>query len=237
MFQLLRFAVVVKRTSVRGTIVNQPSAMSERQPTPGEEVAGSMSHGAGLAAFLVASPLLIARAAEHGHPWGSLSSSVFMTTIVVMYLSSTLYHALQPGRAKQVFRRLEHGAIFLLIAGTYTPFTLVALRGTWGWTMFGLVWALAAVGILLKAVATTRYRWLPGVLYLGLAWLIVVAIRPLSEHVPHAGLMWLLGGGVAYTVGMAFFAAKSVPYCHFVWHLFVLVGTSCHFVAVWLYVI
>jgi len=209
----------------------------ETRPTVGEEVASSVSHGAGLVAALIAGPLLIARAATHGHPWGTISASVFAATIVVMYLASTLYHALPLGPAKRTFRRLEHGAIFLLIAGTYTPFTLVALPGAWGWTMFGLVWLLAAVGILLKAVATTRHRWLPGVLYLALAWLILIAIRPLSLHVAHAGLMWLLAGGIAYTVGMAFFSAKQLPYSHFVWHLFVLAGTSCHFVAVWRYVI
>jgi len=207
------------------------------RPTVGEEVASSVSHGVGLVVALVAGPLLIARAAAHGHPWGTISASVFVATIVVMYLASTLYHALPLGRAKRIFRRLEHFAIFLLIAGTYTPFTLVALRGAWGWTMFGLVWLLAAVGILLKAVATTRYRWLPGILYLALAWLILIAIRPLSLHVPQAGLMWLLSGGIAYTVGMAFFSAKQLPYSHFVWHLFVLAGTSCHFVAVWRYAV
>jgi hemolysin III len=206
-------------------------------PPLGEEVASSVSHGMGLVVALVAGPLLIARAAAHNLPWGTVSASVFVATIVVMYLASTLYHALPQGRAKRVFRRLEHGAIFLLIAGTYTPFTLVALRGAWGWTIFGLVWLLAAVGILLKAVATTRHRWLPAVLYLALAWLILVAIRPLTLHVPHAGLMWLLWGGIAYTVGMAFFAVRLVPYSHFVWHLFVLAGTTCHFVAVWRYVV
>jgi len=207
------------------------------RPTVREEVASSVSHGAGLVVALVAGPLLIARAAAHALPWGTISASVFVATIVVMYLASTLYHALPLGPAKWTFRRLEHGAIFLLIAGTYTPFTLVALRGAWGWTMFGLVWLLAAVGILLKAVASTRHRWLPGILYLALAWLILIAIWPLSLHVPHAGLMWLLAGGIAYTVGMAFFSAKHVPYSHFVWHLFVLAGTSCHFVAVWRYVV
>jgi hemolysin III len=231
-------AVVGKWASVSLAIVtDNNNDMSEPQPTLGEEIASSVSHGIGLAVALVAGPLLIAKAAAHNQPWGPLSASVFAATIVVTYLASTLYHALPLGRAKRVFRRLEHAAIFLLIAGTYTPFTLVALRGVWGWTIFGLVWILAAVGIGLKAAATTRHRWLPGVLYLGLAWLIVVAVRPLSLQLPHAGLTWLLWGGIAYTVGVAFFAAKWVPYCHFVWHLFVLVGTSCHFVAIWRYVV
>lgn len=225
------------KVNVRSAIVTENSPQSERQPTRGEEISSSLSHGVGLVVALVAGPLLVARAVEHDQPWGAISASVFATTIVATYLASTLYHSLPLGRAKRGFRKLEHSAIFLLIAGTYTPFTLVALRGVWGWTLFGLVWTLAAIGILLKAVATTRHRWLPGVLYLALAWLIVLAVRPLSLSVPFAGLMWLLGGGISYTVGMAFFAAKQIPYCHFVWHLFVLAGTTCHFVAVWCYVV
>lgn len=186
---------------------------------------------------MVAAAFLIARAVEHDKPWGVVGASVFSASVIVMYFASTLYHALPSGRAKQVFRTLEHCAIFLLIAGTYTPVTLVTLRGGWGWTLFGLVWLLATLGILLKSVATTNYRWLPGVLYLALAWLIIVAIGPLSRQLSHAGLMWLLVGGVAYTVGVAFFAARQVPYCHFIWHLLVLVGTTCHVVAVGCYVI
>lgn len=209
---------------------------SEPRPSFGEEIAGSVSHGIGLAVALVAGPLLIARAARQDQPWGATSASVFVTTIWLMYAASTLYHALPRGRAKRIFRTAEHGAIFLLIAGTYTPFTLVALRGAWGLTIFWLVWGLAVTGILLKTVARTQHRWLPGVLYLGLAWLIVFAIRPLSQQLSHAGLMWLLAGGIAYTVGMAFFSARYVPYCHFVWHLFVIAGTTCHFIAVWCYV-
>ncbi|HUE70445.1 MAG TPA: hemolysin III family protein [Pirellulaceae bacterium] len=218
-------------------MMTESSTPAAPGPSLGEEIANSVSHGAGLLVALVAGPLLIARAVSHGRPWGAFSASVFAAAIVAMYLASTLYHALPQGRAKRIFRTLEHSAIFLLIAGTYTPFTLVALRGIWGWALFGLVWTLAALGILLKSVATTRYRWLPGVLYLGLAWIIVVALRPLSLHVPHAGLMWLLAGGIAYTIGVGFFAARRIPYCHFVWHLFVLAGTTCHFVAVWRYVV
>lgn len=196
-----------------------------------------MSHGVGFLAALFLGSLLISRAVGHGKAWGTTSASVFVITLVAMYLASTLYHALPLGRSKRVFRTLEHSAIFLLIAGAYTPLTLVTLRGVWGWSLFGLVWILAALGILLKAVATTNRRWLPGVLYLALAWLIVIAIRPLSLQVAPAGLMWLLGGGVAYTIGVAFFSARRIPYCHFVWHLFVMIGTACHFVALWKYVI
>lgn len=214
-----------------------PPFSPEPHFTLGEEIAHSVSHGAGLVAALAAGPFLIMRAVGHGNRYAVVGASVFWAAIVSLYLASTLYHSLPRGPAKRIFRIVEHGAIFLLIAGTYTPLTLVSLRGFWGWTLFGLVWALAIIGIALKALRTTRYRWLPGLLILGLGWLIVVAIRPLWLSVPHIGLLWLLAGGVAYTVGMAFFAATRVPYSHFVWHLFVLVGTACHFVAIGGYVI
>ena len=161
-----------------------------------------------------------------------MGASVFAATVVLLYLASTLYHALPRNRAKRVFQVIDHGAIFLLIAGTYTPFTLGVLRGAWGWTLFGLVWGLAAVGIVLKAVGRLRHRTLSTLLYLGMGWFILIAIHPLWLRVPLSGLLWLLLGGIAYTAGLAFFAAKGVRYSHFVWHVFVLAGTACHFFAV-----
>ncbi|MBV08519.1 hemolysin III family protein [Rubinisphaera sp.] len=217
--------------------MTQNSIPTEPRPSLGEEIANSVSHGLGLLAALIAGPLLVARAVAHDKPWGVVSASIYAASIVVMYLASTVYHALPPGRGKRVFRTMEHCAIFLLIAGTYTPVTIVALRGAWGWSLLTLVWLLSSIGILLKSVVSTSHRWLPAVLYLALAWLIVVAIGPLSTRIPLAGMMWLLAGGIAYTVGVAFFAAKSVPYCHFIWHLFVLAGTTCHFIAIWGYVV
>jgi hemolysin III len=161
-----------------------------------------------------------------------VGASVFAATMVLLYLASTLYHALPGSRAKRVFQAVDHGAIFLLIAGTYTPFTLGVLRGPWGWTLFGLVWGLAAAGIALKAVGRLRHPILSTLLYVGMGWLVLIAIRPLWLRVPTAGLLWLLAGGVAYTAGLAFFAARGVRYSHLVWHLFVLAGTACHFFAV-----
>lgn len=213
------------------------ASQPERQPSTGEEIASSVSHGAGLLAFLVASPLLIARAVAHGKPGGVLATSIFAAAILLLYLASTIYHALPPGRAKRVFRIVEHGAIFLLIAGTYTPVTLLSLRDAGGRTLLVVVWILAFLGISLQIALTTKHRWLPGVLYLAMAWLIVVAIRPLMAALPSAGVGWLLAGGVAYTIGMAFFAARRLPYGHLVWHLFVLAGTTCHWIAVWAYVV
>ncbi len=207
-------------------------AVPEREQSRGEEIANSISHGVGLVAALAATPFLIAHAVGLGDAGFIVGASVFAATMVLLYLTSTLYHALPRGKAKRAFQVIEHAAIFLLIAGTYTPFTLGVLRGAWGWTLFGLVWGLAAVGVLLAVVGGVRYRARSLLLYLGMGWLIVVAIRPLSLRIPLSGLLWLVAGGLAYTVGVAFFAAKRLRYGHFVWHLFVLAGTACHFIAV-----
>lgn len=207
-------------------------AVPEREQSRGEEIANSISHGVGLVVALAVTPFLIAHAVRLGDAGFIVGASVFAATMVLLYLASTLYHALPRGKAKRVFQVIEHAAIFLLIAGTYTPFTLGVLRGAWGWTLLGLVWGLAAVGVLLAVVGGVRYRVLRVLLYLGMGWLIVVAIRPLSLRIPLSGLLWLVAGGLAYTVGVAFFAAKRLRYGHFVWHLFVLAGTACHFIAV-----
>jgi hemolysin III len=189
----------------------------------------------GLLAALTAAPLLVSAAVRRGSVSGIAGASVFVTTIVLLYLASTLYHALPPHRAKRVFRILDHSAVFLLIAGTYTPFTLGVLRGVWGWTLFGVVWSLAALGIVLTSAGGIRYPRLSTAVYLGMGWLILIAIRPLWLRLPLAGLLWLGAGGIAYTVGVRFLAAKRMRYSHFVWHLLVLAGSTCHFVAVLLY--
>jgi hemolysin III len=204
----------------------------EHRQSLGEEIANSVSHGVGLLAAIVAAPILIVAAVWRGGAAEIVGASIFAATVVVLYSTSTLYHALPESRAKRVFRVLDHGAIFLLIAGTYTPFTLGVLRGAWGWTLFGLVWGLAFAGVALKAAGGVRYPVLSTSLYLAMGWLVLIAVKPLWEGVPMWGLFWLLAGGLAYTVGVAFFAAKRVRYGHFVWHLFVLVGTVCHFIAV-----
>jgi len=206
-----------------------------RAQSGGEEIANSVSHGVGLVAALCAAPFLIVHAARKGSEAFLLGASVFALTAVALYLGSTLYHALPPGKAKRVFRVIEHSAIYLLIAGTYTPFTLGVLRGAWGFTLLALVWGLAAVGVALQVVGLPRYPRLSMALYLGMGWLVVMAIRPLWLHVPAAGLAWLVAGGLAYTAGVGFFAAKRLRYGHFVWHLFVLAGTVCHFIAVLFY--
>ena len=213
----------------------RPRMRVTRAQSVGEEIANSVSHGVGLVAALAAAPFLIVHAARSGSGAFLLGASVFAVTAVALYLGSTLYHALPPGNAKRVFRVIEHSAIYLLIAGTYTPFTLGVLRGAWGWTLLALVWSLAAVGVALKALSGARHPGPSMMLYLGMGWLVVIAIRPLWLHVPSAGLAWLVAGGIAYTAGVGFFAARRLRYGHFVWHLFVLAGTVCHFIAVRFY--
>jgi hemolysin III len=216
--------------------VNPPRATRIRVQSPGEERANSLSHGFGLIAAIVATPFLIGQATRQGDVAFVVGASVFAATMVLLYLASTLYHALPAGRAKAVFRIIEHSAIFLLIAGTYTPFTLGVLRGAWGWTLLGLVWSLAVTGVVLKALNWLTHPILTTSLYLLMGWLVVIAAGPLSVNVPAAGLAWLIAGGLAYTLGVIFFAFDSrVRYGHFIWHLFVLAGTACHYVAVFGY--
>jgi hemolysin III len=203
-----------------------------RVPSRGEEIANSVSHCVGVVAALAATPFLVLGAARRGDAFAIVGASIFAGSAVLLYVASTLYHALPMNRAKRLFRVIDHCAIFLLIAGTYTPFALGALRGSVGWTLFGVVWGLAALGITLKSVTGIRYPWLSTTLYVGMGWLALIAIRPLWIHVPVAGWLWLIAGGLAYTAGIAFYAAERVRYGHFVWHLFVLLGTVCHFFAV-----
>ncbi|HUJ88231.1 MAG TPA: hemolysin III family protein [Burkholderiales bacterium] len=204
----------------------------ERAQSLGEEIANSVSHGLGLLAALAAFPVLVAVAARGGSAAQVVGASVFATSAVLLYLSSTLFHAVTAPRAKRVFQVLDHSAIYLLIAGTYTPFTLGVLRGPWGWTLFGLVWGFAAVGTLLKIVGGVRFSGLSTLVYLAMGWLILIAADPAWHLVPKWGLAWLLAGGIAYTAGAAFFVAERIRYFHFVWHLLVVAGTACHFVAV-----
>jgi hemolysin III len=204
-----------------------------REYTVGEEITHAVSHGLGLLIALAAVPTLIAATREPGATAGLAGAIVFAVTLVLVYLASTLYHAIPPGRAKRVFRVIDHAAIFLLIAGTYTPFTLGVLRGPWGWTLFALVWALCIAGVVLKLAGAGVHRpRLSIVLYLTAGWLVVIAAKPMLTLVPAWGIAWLLAGGVAYTGGILFYRAKHTPYAHLAWHVCVMAGTACHFVAV-----
>jgi hemolysin III len=197
-----------------------------------EEIANSLSHGAGLVAAVVATPFLIADAARSGSRAFLAGAVVFAGTVLLLYLGSMLYHALPHGRAKRLFRVVDHCAIYLLIAGTYTPFTLGVLFGPWGWFLLTLVWSLAAIGITVEVTGGFSHPGWSLALYLGMGWLVVLAIQPLWLRLPAAGFVWLVAGGLAYTVGVAFYTAKGLRFSHLVWHLFVLAGTFCHFTAV-----
>jgi hemolysin III len=213
-------------------------AVPLREQSRGEEIANSISHGIGLIAALVAIPFLVVDAIRRGDAAYIVGVSIFAAAMVLLYLASTLYHALPAGKAKQVFRIIEHSAIFLLIAGTYTPFTLGVLRGAWGWTLLGLVWGLALTGVALKAFERISHPVISTGLYLFMGWLIVIAADPMYERVPLSGLLWLVAGGVAYSAGVAFFVADSrLRYGHFIWHLFVMTGTTCHYFAVLWYAV
>lgn len=205
--------------------------MVERPQSIGEEIANSVSHGLGLAAALAALPVLVIVAYPRGAT-AVLGASVFGAAMVLLYLSSTLFHALPPSRAKRVFQLLDHSAIYLLIAGTYTPFTLGVLRGAWGWTLFGLVWGLAILGTVLKCVRGVGHTGISTWLYIAMGWLVLIAANTVWTLVPKWGLFWLLAGGICYTAGAIFFMAERIRFFHLVWHLFVIAGTACHFVAV-----
>lgn len=208
-----------------------------RSQTLGEELANAISHGLGALAAIAATPVLIVHTlATGGTAIDLFACSLFGAGLLSLYLASTLYHALPRGTAKRVFRVLDHSAIYLLIAGTYTPFALGIFRESWGWTMFSLIWALAGMGVLLKSLGRTHHPLFSSALYLGMGWLALAASEPLFSVLPQQGLTWIAGGGIAYTLGVVFFALdERIRYAHFIWHLFVLSGSLCHIVAVYEY--
>lgn len=206
-------------------------------PSRAEEIANSLTHGAGLLGSLVALPILLLSATRGANDgWRLAGSIVYGISLILLYGASTIYHAMPEGRGKRVLRVLDHSAIYLLIAGSYTPFMLGALRGPWGWSMLAIVWTLALIGIVGKCTIGFRFPWLSTALYLGMGWLIVFAIKPLWHNVPVHGLAWLAAGGLCYTGGVVFYARdQKMRYGHALWHLCVLGGSACHYVAVLAY--
>ena len=214
-------------------IVDEPLALPRWTQSSGEELATSISHGVGFIGAIIGAPILLLAALRHGSISFFVGTIVFVATMLLLYFGSMLYHAWPQTRIKSVLQILDHSAIFWLIAGTYTPFALGPLRGVWGWTMLGIVWALAAFGVLVKATrGAARHRKFAMTLYLGMGWLALIFIRPLALAVPLSALLLLIAGGIAYTTGVLFFVNNRLRYAHFVWHLFVLTGTGCHFAAV-----
>ena len=216
-------------------VVDESLALPRRTQSAGEEVANSISHGIGLVGALIGTPVLLLAAVHHGSISFLIGTIVFTMTMLLVYLGSTFYHAWPQTHVKSFLQLVDHSVIFLLIAGTYTPFALGPLRDAGGLTMLGIVWTLAVFGVVMKATrGTLRHRKLAMTLYLGTGWLAVIFIRPLALAIPLSALLWLIAGGIAYTVGTLFFANERLRYAHFVWHLFVLAGTSCHFAAVFI---
>lgn len=205
--------------------------------TLGEEIAHSIIHGLGAVLGIAGLGVLTAFASLHGDAWHIVGCSIFGTALILLYTTSTLYHSIPLPRVKRVLRTLDHSAIFILIAGTYTPFLLVNLRGPWGWSLFGVIWGLALLGIVLRIVRGRRSTFVSVALYIGMGWAVVVAAKPLLNSVAPGGLWLLLLGGLAYTLGVIFYVWKRLPYHHAIWHVFVLAGGILHFFAILFYVI
>jgi hemolysin III len=202
-----------------------------------EELANRLSHGLGAVLGLVGLVLMVVASSRHGDAWHVVSTAVFGVTLVLLYSASTLYHSYRDERKRHLLQKFDHAAIFLLIAGTYTPFVLVTLRGPWGWSLFGVVWGLAVVGVALKFWFAGRYKLVSTLIYVAMGWLVMIAIKPLVTALPAGGMKLLVAGGLCYTGGAVFYLWKRLPYHHAVWHLFVLGGSACHWAAVYCYVV
>lgn len=202
-----------------------------------EEIANSITHGIGAALSIAGLVLMLSLAARTGDGWRIAGVVVYGSSLVLLYLASTLYHAFQHPPIKRFWRRMDHIGIYCLIAGSYTPFLLVTLRGTWGWILLGIIWTLAALGIVFKMFFMDRFKLANVAIYLLMGWLIVLIFGPLASQLGTAGVAWLIAGGLAYTGGVAFFVWERLPYNHAVWHLFVMAGSACHFCAVFFHVL
>lgn len=211
------------------------SVTTVRRETPGEKLANALTHGVGAALSVVGLVLLIVRTSANGDPWRVVGSTVFGVSMVLLYSSSALYHSLDHTPAHRRLQALDHSLIFVLIAGTYTPFMLGPLRGPWGWSLFGCMWGMAVLGIVSKVFYSHRFQRASTLLYLAMGWIGLTAIDPLLRHVPPEALYWLLAGGLAYSLGTLFYGWRSQRYHHAIWHLFVLAGTGAHFVAIYGY--
>jgi len=206
--------------------------MKNSQASFSEEIANGITHGIGVLLSIAGLVILIVQAARYGTAWHVVSYTIFGSTMFILYLSSTLYHSIQHQKAKIILRIIDHSAIFLLIAGTYTPFVLVTLRGAWGWSLFGIIWGLAITGIIFKCITIGRFRILSVFIYIAMGWLVVIAMPKIINALDRTSLVLLIAGGLSYTLGTVFYALRRIPFSHTVWHLFVLGGTVMHFFAV-----
>ena len=202
-----------------------------------EEIASSVTHGVGFLFAVAALSVMVVFAALRGNAWHVVSCSIYGATLVLLFAASTLYHSFPWPRVKAVFKVIDHSAIYLLIAGTYTPFLLVPLRGPWGWSLFGVVWGLALAGVVFKIFFAGRFKLLSTIIYIGMGWIVIIAIRPLWVNLALGGLLWLVAGGLFYTGGAVVYLQRRIPFNHAIWHGFVLAGSLCHFVSVMFFVI
>jgi hemolysin III len=203
--------------------------MNKRKQTLGEEITNAILHGIGVGLAVAALSVLVVLASRYGDVWYVVGFAIYGATLIILYLASTLYHSFPEGKVKRVFHLFDHASIYLLIAGTYTPITLIKLRGTVGWTLFGLIWGLAIIGIIFKIFSIGKCRILSTLLYIAMGWLVVIALNPLLAALNQTSIVFLFVGGVLYTLGTIFYAWKGKKYAHAVWHLFVLAGSICHF--------
>ncbi len=210
---------------------------TESRYTQGEEIANSVTHGVGTALSIAGLTLLVVLASLYGDAWRIVSFSIYGSTLVMLFLASTLYHSFSNPKVKRILRVLDHSSIFLLIGGTYTPFMLVSIRGAWGWSLFGVIWGLALVGIILKIMMTGRFRLLSTLTFLLMGWLCLIAFKELLAGIPSGGMIWLASGGFLYTFGVIFYIWRSLPYNHAIWHLFVIGGAACHFFSILFFVL
>ncbi len=203
----------------------------------GEEIANSIIHGVGAGLSIAGLTILVVLGALYGNAWHIVSFSIYGSALILLYLASTLYHSFQKPKIKRVFKILDHVAIFVLIAGTYTPFMLVNLRGPWGWSLFGIIWGLAIMGIIFKLFFIDRFERFSLLIYLLMGWLCIIATRQMLMEIPTGGLLWLISGGLLYTSGVLFYQWKNLRYSHAIWHLFVLGGSICHYFSILFYVL
>lgn len=203
----------------------------------GEELANTLTHGIGALLSIAALVLMVVFSAMYGDAWHITSVSIYGATLILLYSASALYHGIPMPRVKNILQKIDHASIYLLIAGTYTPFTLVSLRGSWGWTLFGLVWGIALLGIVIELMSRTRRHKLSLALYLGMGWIVIIAIQPMLNSVGIGGLVLLLLGGLSYSLGVIFYVRDTLAYNHAIWHVFVMLGSGLHFFSIFFYVI
>jgi hemolysin III len=222
-------------------VLNKMMKQKETNPTKtytfGEELANSITHGIGTTLSIAGLVVLVVLAVLHGDVWHIVSFSIYGSTLILLYLASTLYHSFKNEKVKHILKIVDHASIYILIAGTYTPFMLVSIRGPWGWSIFGLIWGLALTGIIFKAFFIGKFKKVSVFVYVLMGWLCVIALKEMLTNIPTGGLLWLLAGGIFYSSGVIFYLMHKIPYHHAIWHIFVLAGSICHYFSILFYVL